>query len=113
MAMLNSIKVFAPASIGNVSCGFDVLGLALNQPGDEVCLTRNNLNKLRITTITGDGGLLPTEVSKNTAGIAVQSFLQAIGQLDTGVDIELHKQMPIGSGTWIECSKCRSGRISY
>ncbi|MBS1488002.1 MAG: homoserine kinase [Bacteroidetes bacterium] len=95
--MSQKIKAFAPASIGNVSCGFDVLGLAVQQPGDEVEITLNDSKKITIERIVGDGGRLPLETEKNTAGVAVIEFLKSIGQAQ-GASIVLHKNLPLGSG---------------
>jgi len=94
---MDSIKVYAPATVANVACGFDVLGFALNEPGDELILTKNNLEHIRITQITGDEGKLPTNPQKNTAGVVVEHFLRHIDKKQ-GFDIEIHKKMPLGSG---------------
>lgn len=93
----DSIRVYAPATVANVACGFDVLGFALYEPGDEVVMRRTDGDKTEITTITGDGGKLSREASKNTAGVVVDAFLKHIGKR-TGIAIELHKKMPLGSG---------------
>lgn len=95
--MSKTVKVFAPASVGNMSVGFDVLGCALNEPGDVVEMTLTDGDGVRITEITGDDGKLPKELLKNTAGIAVAKMLEHL-KLKPGVDIRLHKKMPIGSG---------------
>lgn len=94
---LNEVKVFAPATIANVTCGFDVLGLALEKPGDEVIARRSEQPGLQITSITGDGGMLPLAIEKNTAGVAAQKLLEHLN-VDTGVELEIHKKMPLGSG---------------
>ena len=94
---MKSVKAFAPASIGNVSCGFDVLGLAVNEPGDEVLLTLNDSNNVRIKSIEGGDGKLPYQVDKNTASVAVLAYLKSIGS-SHGVDITLYKNLPLGSG---------------
>ncbi|HEU5290292.1 MAG TPA: homoserine kinase [Cyclobacteriaceae bacterium] len=94
---MNSVNVFAPASIGNVSCGFDVLGLAVHEPGDEVMLTLNDSGNVQIKSIEGGDGRLPYEPDKNTASVAVVAFLKAIGS-SQGVDITLYKNLPLGSG---------------
>jgi homoserine kinase len=94
---MDKIRVFAPASVANVSCGFDILGFALYNPGDEIILKKNNTGKIRIREITGDEGKLPIETEKNSASAVVQRFLKEQGY-DTGVDIFLHKKMPLGSG---------------
>lgn len=94
---MDEIRVFAPASVANVSCGFDILGFALYKPGDEIILKKNNTGKIRIREITGDEGKLPIETEKNSASAVIQKFLKEQGY-DTGVDIFLHKKMPLGSG---------------
>ncbi len=94
---MNSIRAFAPATVANVCCGFDILGFAVDFPGDEVKLTFRADSEIAITAITGDGGRLPKEPEKNTAGVAVISFLKSINS-NQGVDIELKKNLPLGSG---------------
>lgn len=92
------IKAFAPASVGNIGIGFDTLGLALEHPGDEVIARKSDTPGLRITKITGAGGKLPYEPEKNTAGVAVLRLLQHLGEADRGIELEIHKKMPINSG---------------
>ena len=94
---MKSIKAFAPATVANVCCGFDVLGFAVEAPGDEVILTLRNQPGLLITAISGDGGRLPRDPAKNTAGVAVASYLKRIESAQ-GVEIELIKHLPLGSG---------------
>jgi homoserine kinase len=96
--MNNSIKVFAPATVANVVCGFDVLGFAVNEPGDEVVMRLTNQPGITISKITGDNGRLPMDPARNTVSVSVQHYLQSINRPDLGLDIELHKKMPIGSG---------------
>jgi homoserine kinase len=93
-----SIHVFAPATVANVVCGFDVLGFAVNEPGDEVIMRVTNKPGITISKITGDDGRLPLDPSKNTVSVSVQHYLNSVGRDDIGLDIELHKKMPIGSG---------------
>lgn len=92
-----NIRVFAPASVSNLNCGFDVLGFALDQPGDEVVLTLDESQDVHLDTITGDDGKLPKEVHKNTASAVIQLYLQQIG-IRQGVGVQLHKNMPLNSG---------------
>lgn len=96
--MKNSIKVFAPATVANVVCGFDVLGFAVNEPGDEVIMRFTDKPGVVISKITGDEGRLPLNPDRNTVSASVQDYLKHIGRTDVGIDIELHKKMPIGSG---------------
>lgn len=53
---------------------------------------------ITISKITGDNGRLPLAPEKNTVSVSVQAYLESIGRTDIGLDIELHKKMPIGSG---------------
>ena len=95
--MPDSIKVFAPATVANVTCGFDILGFAVDQPGDEITLKKSTSGAVRIVKITGDGGALPLDADKNTCGAVIKKFLFDL-ELDQGIDIYLDKKMPLGSG---------------
>ena len=92
-----SIKVFAPASCANVSCGFDILGFALEAPGDEIILYKSNNPGVKIREITGDHGKLPYDERLNTASVAISSLLVKLN-LNYGVEIIIHKRMPLYSG---------------
>jgi homoserine kinase len=91
------ITVFAPATVANVASGFDVLGFALDNPGDAVTVTRVTGGGVAVTAIIGDGGKLPRDPKKNTAAVAVAGFLASIGH-PFGVEIALEKRMPLSSG---------------
>lgn len=96
--MKNEAGAYAPASIGNVSVGFDCLGLCLEGPGDTVIAREAKEGKaVTIRTIEGDGGLLPRETSQNVAGLVAQKLLEATG-IDMGVDIGIIKGLPLKSG---------------
>jgi len=94
--MNKSIKVFAPASVSNVGCGFDILGFAIDGIGDEMILSKNDSNKMHIKPIEGYENL-PTEPSKNVAGVAIQALLDDLGS-SQGFDIEIKKNIKPGSG---------------
>lgn len=96
--MKKSVNVFAPATVANVVCGYDVLGFAVDAPGDEVIMRIRDEPGVKITKISGDDGRLPYDPAKNTVSLSVQHFLNHIGREDVGVEIELYKKMPIGSG---------------
>jgi len=97
--MESGVKVFAPATVANVACGYDILGFALEKPGDEVIVRFSDTPNLRITRITGVKDVkLPYEVEKNTAGFAAQRLLDHLGESDRGIEMEIHKKMPFGSG---------------
>lgn len=95
--MSKTIKVFAPATVANVSCGFDVLGFAVNSPGDEAIVTMTDKPGVVITKITGDEGRLPLDPKKNTVSATIIKMLEQLGE-NRGFEIELHKKMPLGSG---------------
>lgn len=92
---MDKIKIFSPATVANLSCGFDVLGCCLDNVGDEMTIRKNAFGKLRITKITGQE--LPLEIEKNVAGIAVKSMLEHL-QDHQGFDIEIDKRIRVGSG---------------
>ena len=94
---MKSVTVFAPATVANVACGFDIFGFAVNEPGDVAKVTLRENPGVEITRITGDDGKLPRTAEKNTAGFAALRYLETI-QSQQGVAIELHKKMPLSSG---------------
>ena len=94
----NSIKVFAPATVANVACGFDIFGFAVDNPGDEIILKKSNSKGVKILSIEGDDGRLPLEAERNTAGIAILKYLEFIGAESQGFEMNLKKLMPLGSG---------------
>ncbi|MBL8956398.1 MAG: homoserine kinase [Myxococcaceae bacterium] len=87
----------APPSIGNVAVGFDVLGQAVDGPGDRVTVRRAEGGAVRITAIRGVVTALPLEADQNTAGRALKALL-ATAQPGFGLDVEIHKGIPLGSG---------------
>ena len=95
--MTKQVEAFAPATVANLGPGFDVLGMALAAPGDRVVARLATNGGVRIVEIHGDAGALPREATANTAGIAAAGVLRRAG-VDTGVELELTKGMPLGSG---------------
>ena len=93
---MTSVTAFAPATVSNVACGFDVLGFALDAPGDEVT-ARLTGTGVRIDDIVGDGGRLPRDAAKNTAGIAALTLLTKLGER-RGVALTIRKGLPLSSG---------------
>ncbi|MFN0212657.1 MAG: homoserine kinase [Saprospiraceae bacterium] len=93
--MQTSIRVFCPATIANLSCGFDVLGVCLDQIGDEMLVERTEAGGVTIKEITGAD--LPLDAEKNVAGVAALAMMHAL-QLDFGIEITIHKRIKAGSG---------------
>lgn len=99
--MKKELRVFAPATVANVACGFDIFGFALETPGDEIVVRLHSKPGVTLAKVTGDGGLLPLEPENNTAGVSVLKlleFLNSSQKIEQGIEIELHKKMPLGSG---------------
>jgi homoserine kinase len=95
---MSGIKTFAPATVGNIGIGFDIMGLALERPGDEVIASKSNTPGVRIIKISGASGKLSHDPAQNTAGVAAMRLLEHLGATSQGIDLEIIKQMPIGSG---------------
>ena len=94
---MNSVRAFAPATVANVSCGFDILGFAIDAMGDVVEVREKKEPGLQVVSITGDGGRLPFEAEKNTCAVAIQAMLDELGH-QVGMEIYLEKGLPLGSG---------------
>src|SRR5262245_2438808 len=103
---MNSVTAFAPATVSNVACGFDVLGFALGSPGDEVTArfdtdragaSRASVGSIAIERIDGDGDRLPRDAAKNTAGIAARALLTRLGERRS-VSLAIRKGLPLSSG---------------
>lgn len=88
---------FAPASVGNVAVGFDVLGCSVPAIGDKVTARRITERRVRIAGISGVTTELPTDAALNTAGIAVSALMEAL-HLDYGFELTIEKGIPLGSG---------------
>ena len=96
--MINEqIRAFAPATVANVSCGFDILGFAIASPGDEIEITLKKDSGINILSISGDNGKLPLDPKLNSASVAIQSYINHINYND-GINLSLYKKMPISSG---------------
>lgn len=95
--MRDSALAFAPASVGNVAVGFDVLGHSFQAIGDRVLARRTNTPGVTIAAIKGVVADLPLEPERNTAGKAVLSMVQEL-QLPFGIELTIEKGIPLGSG---------------
>lgn len=91
------VKAFAPASVGNVAVGFDLIGHSLHGLGDTVTVRRTDAAGVLDIEIRGCEDALPTDPERNTAGRAIQSLLAHCGS-DCGVDIIIEKGIPLAAG---------------
>jgi homoserine kinase len=103
------IKVFAPATVANVAVGFDILGFAIDKPGDEIIIRDGSKPGLHITDITGAHGKLPYDPLKNTAGYAAIKLLEHLGESARPLEMEIHKKMPFGSGLGSSAASAAAG----
>ncbi|WP_296384155.1 homoserine kinase [Winogradskyella sp.] len=93
--MKNEIKIFSPATVANVACGFDVLGFCLDTIGDEMVIRKTEEKGIRITKIEGYD--LPYEAEENVAGVSALAMYNELNP-DCGFEIEIYKNIKPGSG---------------
>ena len=92
---MDYLKIFSPATVANVSCGFDSMGFAVDAVGDEMSFTKTSSKGVKITTITGAD--LTYDIDKNAASAVVQKMLND-AKADFGVALTIHKGFKPGSG---------------
>lgn len=92
---MEQLKIFCPATIANISCGFDVLGVALDAVGDEMVIRKVDRKGIKITKLEGQE--LPLQTEKNVAGVAGMALL-AESDYDGGFELEIYKKIKPGSG---------------
>ena len=107
--MSDRVQVFAPATASNLGPGFDVLGLALERPGDLVEAERRDRPGVEIVEVTGADSL-STDPEQNVVGIAAAAALERLGA--QGVRLWLHKQMPLGSGLGSSAASSVAGAVA-
>ena len=92
---MEEIKVFSPATVANVACGFDVLGFCLDGIGDEMIIRKSKDKGVRITL--SDGYDLPLDIDKNIAGVSAKALYEKANP-DFGFELEIYKRIKPGSG---------------
>lgn len=109
---MNSVKAFAPATVANVSCGFDIFWFAIQEPGDTVELYKRDEPGIVITDITGDEGRLPRQAEKNSVTVVMLALLKHLGIKDLGCEVVLRKNMPLGSGMGSSAASAVAGVVA-
>jgi len=104
---------FAPATVANLGVGFDIVGLALHEPGDTIRAEWNADHEpgVRIASIEGDGGKLSRNPLKNTASISAQSVLRTVGET-RGVTLRIQKGLPLASGLGSSAASAVAGAMA-
>jgi len=97
------VTIFSPATVSNVGPGFDLLGFALEMPGDELCVRRNKTGKLVLTDESGCG--LPLDPERNVASVAARSLLSELGHGE-GFELIFRKKINPGSGVGSSAASC-------
>jgi homoserine kinase len=104
-------RAFAPAGVGNVAVGFDVLGHSLAGAGDVATVRRIPEREVRIVAVRGVETRIPLEAQRNTAGVALQALMHAVG-LPGGFELELDKGIALGSGMGGSASSCVAALVA-
>ncbi len=99
----DEIKVYGPATVSNVGPGFDLMGFALEAPGDELIVRRNGTDKLVL--INQSDSKLPLDPEKNVAAVAARSLLIELGSYE-GFDLIFTRKIPPGSGVGSSAASC-------
>ena len=109
--MPDRVRVFAPATASNLGPGFDVLGLALESPGDLVEAEFRDEPGVEIVEVTGADSL-NTNPRENVVGIAAAAALERLPGAGRGVRLRLHKRMPLGSGLGSSAASSVGGAVA-
>lgn len=104
-----AVRVFAPATVANVAVGYDILGFALDRPGDEIIARHGTTPGITISRIHGTKKSLPRDPSKNTATAGALHLLRDLGLEDQPIEIEIFKKMPFGSGMGSSAASAAAG----
>jgi homoserine kinase len=102
---------FAPAGVGNVAVGFDVLGHALDAVGDRVTVRRTDEPTVRILEITGCEEALPLDPAQNTATAGLVAMIRELG-LPFGFEVRIEKSIPLGSGMGGSAASAVGGMVA-
>ena len=108
------VRAFAPASVGNIGVGFDLLGHSIAGPRDIAIVRRIDQPLVRIEAIRGTAGgaeTLPFQPERNTAGRALQALREGLG-LGHGFALELDKGIPVGAGLGGSAASCVAALVA-
>lgn len=107
-----ALKIFAPATVANIAVGYDIMGFALNEPGDEIIIKDGTTKGVAISKITGANNKLSYDIHKNCASVAAMKVLEHLGEADRPIDIELRKKMGLGTGMGSSAASAVAGAMA-
>ncbi|MDE2781688.1 MAG: homoserine kinase [Gemmatimonadota bacterium] len=110
-ALPHMVRVFAPASVSNLGCGFDIFGMALEGIGDEVVVRAVEGTGIVSVTVSGDAGRVPTDPARNAAALAVDGVLNRL-ESAAGVAIQVRKGIPMASGLGGSAASAVAGAVA-
>lgn len=106
---MKEVHVYSPATIANVVCGFDVLGLALNEPVEEMILRKSFCPGIHINNIWG--AELPKQSDRNVVGVVLEKMLQHFPNNNVGIEVEIYKIIRPGSGIGSSASSAAGAAV--
>ncbi|HSF89024.1 MAG TPA: homoserine kinase [Saprospiraceae bacterium] len=109
--MTSGLKVIAPASVSNLACGFDTLGMAIDIPSDEMIGKWVDAPGVHIIEITGKKKDIPLAADQNIAGITATALLKHLGEEGRGLELRIHKHIPGGSGLGSSASSATAAAV--
>lgn len=109
--MKSGLKVVAPASVSNLACGFDTLGVALDLPCDEIIGRWVDTPGVHIAEIKGEKKNIPYEADKNISGITAAAILKHLGEAKRGLELKIHKHIQGGSGIGSSASSATAAAV--
>ena len=109
--MNSGIKVIAPASVSNLACGFDTLGVALDIPSDEIIGKFVDAPGVHIVEVTGYKKDIPLDPQKNIVGITALALLKHLGEEGRGLELKIHKHIQAGSGLGSSASSATAAAV--
>ena len=114
---MREVRVFAPGSVSNIGCGYDIFGMALEGPGDVVTarLMEDEGEGVFSVSVSGDGGRVPTDPARNCAAVAAQAVLDRLGARrdgPVGVALDVRKGLPLAAGLGGSAASAAAGAVA-
>lgn len=106
---MKEVHVYSPATVANVACGFDVLGIALNEPKEEIILRKSSNLGVHINNIWG--AELSKQSDRNVVGVVLEKILQQIPNNKFGIEVEIYKIVRPGSGIGSSASSAAGAAV--